>query len=94
MPRTLILPLKRHWFEAIRDGTKPLEYRLYNPYWCSRLENQHYDRVRFMLGYPKADQTDRIIDAPYRGYEITTVTSPEWDNIPQTVFAIKTRCHP
>lgn len=93
-PRTLILPLKRHWFEAIKAGTKPLEFRLYNDYWRRRLEGQHYDRVRFMLGYPKADQPDRILECDYHGYDITEVTSPEWNNIPQKVFAIKTPCHP
>lgn len=30
---TLILPLKRQWFEQIRDGKKPFEFRLRNAYW-------------------------------------------------------------
>lgn len=47
-----------------------------------------------MLGYPKADQPDRILECDYHGYDITEVTSPEWNNIPQKVFAIKTPCHP
>lgn len=92
--KTLVLPLKRRWFEDIRAGRKPFEFRLYNAYWRRRLEGRKYDRVRFTLGYPPKNQTDRIIEADYRGYEITTVTSPEWDNVPKQVFAIKTPCHP
>lgn len=33
-------------------------------------------------------------EAPYRGYQETTVTSPEWNNEPREVFAIYTSCHP
>jgi len=79
---TLILPLKRHWF------------RLRNAYWTKRLVGRHYDTVVFTLGYPPKSDTARRIEAPYRGYELTTVTSPEWGNVPQEVFAIFTPCHP
>ncbi len=91
---TLILPLKRHWFEQIRDGKKPFEFRLRNAYWTKRLVGRHYDRVVFTLGYPAKSDTARRIEAPYRGYFLTTVTSPEWDNQSREVFAIYTPCHP
>lgn len=67
----LVLPLRRKWFEQIRDGKKP-----------------------FTLGYPPKGDTARRIEAPYRGYQETTVTSPEWNNEPREVFAIYTPCHP
>ena len=35
---TLYLPLKREYFEAIRDGTKTEEFRLCTPHWAKRLE--------------------------------------------------------
>ncbi len=92
--RTLILPLKRRWFEQILGGQKSFEYRLKNAYWTKRLVGKHYDRVIFMLGYPKRDDTARRIVAPYRGYVMKTVTSDEWGNKPQKVFAILTPNHP
>lgn len=91
---TLILPLERQWFEQIRDGKKPFEFRLRNDYWTKRLVGRHYDTVVFTLGYPKKTDTDRRIVAPYRGYVLTTVVSPKWNNEPREVFAIYTPCHP
>lgn len=35
--RTLHLPLKREYFEAIRDGSKPEEFRLCTEHWRKRL---------------------------------------------------------
>jgi hypothetical protein len=94
---TLILPLKRKWFDQIRAGTKPLEFRLKTDYWTKRLVGKSYDRVAFTLGYPKRNERndmERRIEAPYRGYVETTVVSEEWGNVPQEVFAILTPCHP
>ena len=88
--KTLVLPLKKKWFLAIREGRKPFEFRLRNQYWRSRLEGRHYDRVVFTLGYPRRDDHSRRIEVPYRGYEIQTVVSEEWANEPKEVFAIPT----
>lgn len=92
--RVLVLPLRRKWFEQIRDGKKPFEFRLKNEYWTKRLVGKSYDKVVFTLGYPPKGDTARRIEAPYRGYQETTVTSPEWNNEPREVFAIYTPCHP
>ena len=35
--KTLTLPLKRKWFDLIKDGTKKEEYRSINSYWIKRL---------------------------------------------------------
>lgn len=35
--KTLTLPLKRKWFETIRDGVKLEEYREMSDYWKKRL---------------------------------------------------------
>lgn len=91
--KTLCLPLKRKWFEQIRDGVKPHEFRLRNDYWKKRLEGIHYDRVVFMLGYPAREDSSRRIEGPYLGYEIWHVASEEWDNDLREVFAILTPCH-
>ena len=93
-PKTLILPLRHKWFEQIRDGVKPFEFRLRNDYWTKKLVGKHYDTVVFTLGYPPKADASRRSEAPYRGYVETTVTSPEWDNQPREVFAIYTPCHP
>lgn len=93
-PRVLLLPLKRKWFVEIREGRKHFEYRLVNPYWTKRLEGKHYDHVVFTDGYPPRGDSARRIEAPYRGFEMQTVTSEEWNNEPRQVFAILTPNHP
>lgn len=40
----LVLPLKREYFEHIRDGLKLEEFWLCNPYWAKRLEGREYGR--------------------------------------------------
>lgn len=92
--KKLILPLKRKYFDQIQAGEKPFEFRLRNEYWTKRLVGVHYDSVVFTLGYPSKDDTSRRIEAPYKGYQLQTITHPEWDNEPQEVFAILTPCHP
>ena len=85
----LILPLKRKWFEQIKSESKPFEYRLNNAYWQKRLIGKTYRNVIFTLGYPKRDDHARRIVKPWAGYEMQTVISEEWDNIPQDCFAIR-----
>ncbi len=85
----LILPLKRKWFDQIKAGIKPFEFRLNNEYWQKRLIGKTYDKVIFTLGYPKRDDTERRIVKPWAGYEMQTVISEEWDNEPKDCFAIR-----
>ncbi len=87
--RTLTLPLKAEYFNAIKDGSKIEEFRERTEYWEKRLEGREYDRVVLTLGYPKADDHRRRIDVPWRGYRKITITHPHFGNIPTDVYAIR-----
>ena len=91
--RTLTLPLKREYFEAIRDGSKTEEYRLCNEYWTKRLPSPFgfYDRIVLTLGYPARDDHARRIVRPWQGYTIKTITHPHFGATPVSVFAIDVR---
>lgn len=86
--RTLNLPLKREYFEAIRDGRKPEEYRLCTTFWRKRLEGREFDQVVLTLGYPARDDHGRRLVRAWRGYTIKTITHPHFGPSPVQVFAI------
>jgi len=88
MSRTLTLPLKREYFEAIRDGTKPEEFREVTPYWLKRLEGKTYEVIELTLGYPARGDKARRIRKPWRGYTEKTITHPHFGPKPVQVFAI------
>lgn len=85
----LHLPLKAEYFNAIRDGTKPEEYRLCTPYWRKRLEGRVYDSIALTLGYPSAHDAGRRLVRPWRGYTVKTITHPHFGPEPVEVFAIR-----
>ena len=85
---TLVLPLKAEYFHQIRSGEKVEEYRLVNDYWAKRLVGRHYGRIVLTLGYPKADDWERRILKPWRGYAIRTIQHPHFGPEPVRVFAI------
>lgn len=85
----LVLPLKKEYFDAIRNGDKTEEYRLRNEFWTKRIIGKKFDRVILTLGYPKADDASRRIICPWRSYVIKTITHPHFDNKPVEVFAIQ-----
>ncbi len=37
MPKTLVLSIKKKWFDLIKSGEKPEEYRDNSAYWAKRL---------------------------------------------------------
>ena len=87
----LVLPLKREYFEAIREGSKTEEYRLCTPYWRKRLgisALKNFDRVVLTLGYPARDDHARRLIRPWRGYTIKTITHPHFGPDPVQVYAI------
>ena len=88
MMRTLTLPLKREYFDAIRAGTKPEEYRLCTPFWRKRLEGREFDRVVLTLGYPARNDHGRRLVRAWRGFTIKTITHPHFGRDPVEVFAI------
>jgi len=87
--RTLLLPLKRKWWDQIKSGAKVEEFRLANAYWTKRLEGRTYDEVVLTLGYPKRDDLSRRIVLPWRGVTRKRVVSDEWQGEEREVFAIR-----
>lgn len=86
--KTLTLPLKREYFEAIRDGDKTEEYRRVTPYWRKRLTFHRYDQIVLTLGYPARDDHARRIVRPWRGFTIKTLAHPHFGSDPVEVYAI------
>ena len=87
--KTLTLPLKREYFEAIKDGSKTEEYRLYTAYWGTRLIGKDFDQIVLTLGYPKKDDHGRRLVRPWRGFEVKGITHELFGVNPVKVFAIK-----
>ncbi len=85
---TLHLPVKGEYFHQMKDGIKKFEFRLRNEFWTKRLVGRSYDEVQVKLGYPKKDDTDRIMKVRYRGYEEQTICHPHFGTEPVEVFAI------
>lgn len=85
----LHIPLKGEYFDQIKAGTKPFEYRLQTPYWAKRLHGRAYCNVIFTRGYPRKDDTERRLKMPYLGYEIQTINHPHFGDEDVTVFAIR-----
>lgn len=84
----LTLALKGEYFDAIKAGTKPEEFRLVTPYWRKRLEGRQYESIELTRGYPKRGDTARRILLPWRGFRVTTITHPHFGPEPVDVFAI------
>ena len=88
MTAALNLPMKREYFDAIRNGTKLEEYRLCTPFWRKRLEGREFDSVVLTLGYPARDDRARRLVRAWRGFTIKTITHPHFGTEPVEVFAI------
>lgn len=84
----LTLPLKSEYFDAIRDGTKPEEYRLVTPFWKKRLVGRTYDEIVLTKGYPRGDDQERRLSRSWRGFTVKTITHPHFGPEPVEVFAI------
>lgn len=87
--KTLHLNLKKEYFDAIRDGTKKLEYRLRTRFWMRIIEGKDFDQVLFKSGYPPAGDENRIMSRAWFGYEIQTITHPHFGPEPVEVYAIR-----
>lgn len=84
----LHIPLKGEYFDAIKAGSKPLEYRETTPYWRKRLVGRSYENVVLTRGYPKRDDAERRLVLPFRGFTEITITHPHFGAEPVQVFAI------
>ena len=118
--RTLILHLKREWFDLIKSGEKKEEYREQSTYWIKRLttrdekyldfiwdsvcvypnatelfnrelENwlKQFDRLKFVLGYSKTNDKDRILEFKNPKFRIGT-GRPEWGAVPGVNYFVIT----
>lgn len=88
MTTKLVLPLKGEYFDAIRDGHKPEEFRLVTPYWTRRLAGRWFSGVELTKGYPKRGDHERRIERAWKGYRKTTITHPHFGPEPVEVYAI------
>ena len=87
----LHLNLKTEYFNEIKEGNKPFEFRECKDHWRNKLINRDYDEVHFKLGYPKNDDTEKIIKRKYISYELKVINHPHFnDSKPTKVFAILT----
>lgn len=86
--RALVLHVKDEYYQDVKEGRKPFEFRLDNEYWRKRLVGQEYDVIIYMSGYPKKGDTSKTMTFPYHGYEMQTITHKHFGPEPVTVFAI------
>ena len=82
----LHLHLKFEYFDAIASGKKKEEYRDAEK-WLEKLLYREYDGIRLYRGYEKVSEST-VIDLPYKGYELKTITHPHFGNVPTVVCAI------
>jgi len=87
--RILHLPIKAEYFYGIKAGTKHWEYRLQTDYWKKRLVGRVYDEIHFKLGYPPANDHDRILVRPWRGFETKLIEHKHFGAGERHVFAIR-----
>lgn len=84
----LVLHLKGEYFDQIKAGAKPEEYRLRTSYWRKRLENRVYRWIDLLRGYPKHGEQDKCLRLPWRGGSVKTITHPHFGPDPVEVYAI------
>jgi hypothetical protein len=88
--KNFIVYLKAMYFDQVKAGTKPWEYRECKEYWRKRLEGKTFDFVEIRGGSWGEKRTpENTLFFPWRGYEIKEITHPLFGNIPTKVYAIK-----
>ena len=85
----LQLALKGEYFTQIKEFEKIEEFRLYNEYWCKRLQMKQFTKLILTLGYPSKEDQSKRIEMFYMGYTVKTITHPHFGKDPVKVFAIK-----
>lgn len=60
--KTLVLTLKKEWFNKILSGEKTEEYRELKPYWFKRLVFMPEKVVRYMLNKEIKEMTQKDLD--------------------------------
>jgi hypothetical protein len=88
--KNLILYLKEVYFNQVKAGTKPWEYRECKDYWRKRLEGKTFDFVEIRGGsWGETRTPENTLFFPWRGYEIQELTHAIFGNVPTKVYAIK-----
>lgn len=92
MSTTLTIPVAGRYFDQIRAGAKPEEYRLRSPFWRKRLVGREYRRLVLTRGYPKGGGVEGVtrLTLPWAGYSERTITHEFFGPQPVEVFAIRT----
>lgn len=86
--RVLTLPMKAIYFDQVKAGTKPREYRLVTDFWRRRLVGKVFTHVELTRGYPSRHDTTNRLRLPWKGYTIEEITHPEFGTRPVSVFSI------
>lgn len=86
----LILPLKGIYFDAIKRGRKPEEYRLRTPYWEKRIVGRTYRHVVLVRGYPKGGgiEGETRLTREWLGYTHRLLQHKHFGPDPVAVFGI------
>ena len=88
--KVLHLHLKYKWFDQLPPkGEKRFEYRLKNDHWDKMLAKD-YDEVWFYRGYQRAIEGETMYRRKFVKPDTTEIVSEEWNNLPQTCYAIPT----
>lgn len=87
--RILHLSVKAEYFREMKTGEKLFEYRLQTVYWRKRLVGRVYDEIHIKLGYPSANDKDRILVRPWRGIETHSIEHRHFGPGVKKVFAIR-----
>lgn len=87
--KILHLNVKGEYFDQIKRGDKKEEYRLFNSFWCARIDMKTFNEVHILKGYPKKSDSTRRLVFPWNGYEIKQMTHKEFGEKPVEVYAIR-----
>lgn len=95
--RVLHLRVRECYFVQIRDGIKPLEYRLRSPYWEKRILNpdgtwREYDEVCVHNAYKPACPTNQV-RSPWRAPHTDEISHEHFGPEEQGVFCIPVGAH-
>lgn len=86
--KSLILNLKKEYFQEIIKGTKKEEYREIKPYWVKRLEGREYENIIIKCGYPKKNDREKEITFKWNGYTKKVIKHKHFGDRETEVYAI------
>ncbi|WP_170759925.1 ASCH domain-containing protein [Ruegeria lacuscaerulensis] len=84
----LYIPLMGTYFDQIKAGEKPEEFRKVSPYWAKRLVDREYAYIELTRGYPAKSDMSRRLRRAWRGFSERTITHEHFGRGPVAVYAI------